>query len=130
MGNGAGWLKKAYKLESMSPLGEAVADLLDDVFWGIYHVNSHLHKTDWTNDHFIDVVLNKELHTFDYDHLTRLVVLCHDRLLRMEITGRAPNFLTLTFHQRKVREGRMFDRMPTMEDHIEIIRRSLTDVDR
>lgn len=129
MGNGSEWLIKAYKLPSISPLGEAVADLLDDVFRGIYHVNSHLHKTDWTHDHYIDVVLNKELHTFDFDYLTRLVVLCHDRLLRMEVTGRAPNFLTLTFHQRKSRTGHIYERCPTMEDHMAVIRKQVAGVD-
>lgn len=37
MGKGADWIKTAYKTE-MSPLGEAVADLLDDLYSGIYHI--------------------------------------------------------------------------------------------
>ena len=44
---GAAWIRSALGRE-LSPLGAAVADLLGDVFAGIYHLdNADLRKVDW-----------------------------------------------------------------------------------
>ena len=50
-------------------------------------------------------------------------VLAHDNLLRVEINPRANRWLSLVFHKRRGRTGRIFERMPTMEDHIKSIRK-------
>ena len=125
MGAGSNWIKSSVKPANMSPLGEKVADLLDDVFSGIYHLDTgKLQKVDWGNDHHIAVQLYyQSLSTFDSPHLTWLVVLCHDRLLRMEVHATTFNTLELVFHQRGQREGDISKRMPTMEQHISGIRK-------
>lgn len=119
---GANWIEKTMKKE-MSELGKAAADLLGDVYLGIYHLSrASLLKVEWNCPHQIQISVYGEMATVDSDLLTRLVVLAHDRMIRVSIEGLGPNYLRLIFHKRSVREGRLFERCPTMEDHIAIIR--------
>jgi len=66
-----------------------------------------------------------DMETYDYDMLTRLVVMSHDRLLRAEVKPRHHWYLTLRFHRRKSRDGEFHERMPTLEDHVSAIRKTL-----
>lgn len=122
--SGANWVKSVFKCD-MSPLGEAVADLLGDVFLGIYHLDEKaLKRVDWSNTYYIEFCFGdrKELCTWDYDELTRLMVLAHDRMIRVSIEPRNFRCLTLRFHQRNSRTGPIDTRYPTLEDHTKIIR--------
>lgn len=124
---GAEWVRSALKIKEikeMSPLGEAVANLLGDVFAGIYHLDEReLRKVDWDDGYFISFRLDGvSLSTFDNDRLTRLVVLAHDRMLRVDISGAGRNKLELMFHLRATRTGDLMRRMPTMETHLAAIR--------
>ena len=93
---GAEWLKRALKNIQISEFGVKVAELLGDLYYGIYHVRiSKLRKVDWKNDRWIEIVLPDTFSTFDADNLTRLVVLCHDRLIRCEIRGAGPGHTKL-----------------------------------
>jgi len=123
---GADWVKLSLKVKDMSPLGESVADLLGCVFLGIYHLpSSSLRRVDWSNKEYIEYHLHWHgLATVDSRELTALVVLAHDRMLRIDITALAPHLLKLCFWQRK-REGGGSVRCPTMEDHIKTIRESV-----
>lgn len=118
---GADWIKEALGKE-LSPLGQVVADLLGDVYEGIYHIQKSVMKVDWTDCHFIEVIVNGPIATVDNNHLTRLLVLCHDRLLRCEVTGAGNGRLRLAFWQRAKREGRLWERCPSLEDHVADIR--------
>lgn len=120
---GSDWIKSAFKIE-MSPLGEEVADLLGDVFLGIYHLDiGQLSKTNWDNDTWIDFALGwHQLSTFDGNELTRLVILCHDRMIRCSIGAKNFHHIGLMFHKRKGREGSINERHPTIEDAIKQIR--------
>lgn len=120
---GSEWLRSANRNIQLSTLGAAVADLLGDVFCGIYHLDrKELFRTCWDDPYIIEHRLNyRSLATFDGNHLTALVVLSHDRCLRLDIRARRPQVLELLFHQRQ-RTGAISERMPTMEDHIRTIR--------
>lgn len=120
---GANWIKKSWPEIKMSPLGEAVADLLGDLCLGIYHLDyGQLHKTDWSNKNYIRFILGwKCLSTYDYNDLTVLVVLAHDRCIRVQISPYTFHHLELVFHQRQ-REGNYAYRHPTIEAQIELIR--------
>jgi len=123
--SGAGWIKSNFKLESsISPLGETVADLLGDVFLGIYHLSSSaLKKVEWSNPRFISFVYFGNIATVDDNALTRLLVLAHDRLVRVEITGAANKYLRILFHQRHNRSGSEYwDRCPGLDHQISTIR--------
>jgi hypothetical protein len=123
MGAGADRIRAVRKINP-SPLGEAVADLLNAVWDGIYHLpDSVVHKTDWTDNYYIAVVVpDHGLATWDFNYLTKLVVLCHDAGLRMQIGTCNPRNLRLSFHQRKTRKGSTMERHPTMEEATRIIR--------
>ena len=60
--------------------------------------------------------------TYDYSDLTRAVVLSHDRMIRFQIAPSGPGMLKLRLWKRHVREGRMHERHPTLEDAITTIR--------
>lgn len=119
---GAGWVKLSLKKE-LSSLGESVADLLGDVFKGIYHLpDTALNKVKWDNDYCIEFTYYGSLETVDFNLLTILVVLAHDRMIRVSIRGIGPGYMRLQFHQRNARTGSMSERYPTIETHIEQIR--------
>ena len=123
---GSDWIKKDLRiLGEMSPLGEEVADLLGDLYQGIYHIDSkRLKAVNWSNNLWISIILpHNGFATFDFRRLTHLVLLCHDRLIRCEIKGKSPwGYMELMFHKRKGRTGNMFERHPTIEDAIKMYR--------
>lgn len=119
---GAEWVRAAFNVE-MSPLGMAVANLLGDVWLGIYHLDRPaLFRVAWDDPYVITFNLRyRALSTWDGDELTRLVILCHERCIRLDLKAVAPNCLRLIFHQRK-RDGGMYERHPTIEQAIERVR--------
>ena len=56
--------------------------------------------------------------TYDYNDLTRAVVLAHDRMIRFEIAPSGPRMLKLRLWQRHGREGKVSERHPTIENAI------------
>lgn len=124
MGNGSDWLRKAFGRDT-SEFGGNVADLLDAMFAGIYHIDhGALSRVDWSNEHFILLNLsNRNLATYDGNLLTALVVLSHDRCIRVEVNPASPSSLQLLFHPRERAANRVAQRMPTLEEHVEALRK-------
>lgn len=63
------------------------------------------------------------LASFDFDELTRAIVMAHDRMIRFSVTPSGPGMLRLVLHKRHTREGQMSARHPTLEDHVASIRK-------
>lgn len=105
-----------------SSLASKVATILDRVFDGWYHIDDAFNKAKWENPSYVEIRLRRELSTWDFNLLTQLVVLCHDEAIRLEISPCSNTSLKLLFHERQ-REGRMYERHPTIEDAIAMIRR-------
>jgi hypothetical protein len=63
------------------------------------------------------------LSTFDFDKLTRLVLLAHDRCIRAEIISSGPNRVGVALHKRHTREGTISQRHPTISQAIETHRK-------
>jgi len=108
-----------------SDLGALVVDFLDRWYGGFHNIarQINLHQIDWTNNHYIAVrYQGRNLATFDFGLLTKLVVLAHDAMIRIEINPMSRVSVELVFHERKKREGSAWERMPTIEDHIKMIR--------
>lgn len=116
MNEGAEWIKKALKCEP-SPLGERVAELLDDVFAGIYHIEQSVSEAEWSNNHHISIRLARDLSTYDNDLLTKLVFASHHYAIRIEVNPRSNRYLTIMFHGRQ-RGGRIFEHHPTIEEAV------------
>ena len=131
--SGADWIKTAYKVEKMSELGEKVADMLGQLFEGIYHIDGpELRRVDWTNDRYIIVDFGtysgvNRLATYDFDLMTALVVASHDQCIRIELRPHTFRSLRVLFHPRQRAGGTLSVplRMPTLEDHVTQIRKRL-----
>lgn len=54
------------------------------------------------------------LSTFDFDALTRLVFMAHDKCIRVEVGASGPRRVKIMIHKRR-REGDMMERHPTIE---------------
>jgi hypothetical protein len=123
--SGSEWIERQGK--TLSPFGVEVADVVGQVYLGIYHIQKAvLHdRVEWGDDRFIRIVIPGGVETYDFNVLTRLVVLCHDRMIRLEINPVARDYLALCFTSRKSRTGNNFERMPYLEEHIKSIRESI-----
>lgn len=123
---GADWITASLSIlngRTLSPLGEAAANLLGDVFLGIYHLDyGALKKVRWDDTFYVEVVVYGSFSSVDDNNLTRLLVLAHDRMLRVELKGCAPGYLKIGISQRSARDGRLWERCPTWEDAVSIIR--------
>lgn len=56
-----------------------------------------------------------DLSTFDFDYLTRLVFLAHDRCVRASIQQSGPRMIKIIIWAREGRDGSMYERHPTIE---------------
>lgn len=63
-----------------------------------------------------------DLSTFDFDFLTRLVFLAHDRCIRAEVMQGGPRAVKIGIWKR-VREGSMSQRHPTINAALDLWRR-------
>jgi hypothetical protein len=117
---GADWLQSHWD-EALSSFHTEVANILGQVFTGIYHIDHALKRELW-RDHYVEVRLDgNRLATYDFSDLTTLVVLCHDRCIRLSVDPCTPKSIRLLFHQRQ-RDGGISQRHPAMEEHIQSIR--------
>jgi hypothetical protein len=114
---GTDWVEGTLHIE-MSPFGRKVADILGQVWRGIYHLDqggTRLCKVDWTDDRFIRITVTGELATFDSQHLTELVLAAHDGCVRVSVGACNMQRLQLNFSRRTARDGDLFSRHPTIE---------------
>ena len=129
---GAEWLRRNLEIvgaPAPSAFGLKVADILGQVWQGLYHLSESalfskkktkdVPRTDWSHKRFVEVVVHDELATWDYDTLTRLVVECHVRSVRLAVSGASTGYLRLTFHDRREwevpGEHRFVDNHPGVE---------------
>jgi len=92
--------------------------ILSQTFRGLHHVPDIKDHNLWA-----EVDLDVTLSTFDGDHLTSLVIACHNEAVRMEVRASGPYRLKLLFHQRR-RWGSISYRHPTMLQAVEEFRQS------
>ena len=122
---GADWLVNNVRDLQISDFGRQVADLLGDLYRGIYHIDiSNLRKVEWGElNHIAISVYDQCGHwaTTDGDLLTWLVVLAHDRCIRVSIEATTRRYLRLRFSQRQ-RAGDIGQSHPTLEVHAAVIR--------
>lgn len=103
---------KYYRKDWMSDEQWACACLFADLFGGFHHLSGDVKA----NGDGVELnQLTSGLSTTDFDELTRLVFLAHDRRIRVSVLPSAPRRLRLVAHQRPLREGNMAARHPTIE---------------
>jgi hypothetical protein len=86
-----------------------------------------IQRTNWANQHFIEIEVKDGWSTYDSSDLTWLLVLCHELALRVEIFApkqryAKPPYLRLLFTQRD-RRGDLFSRHPTIEEAVVNVRK-------
>lgn len=119
---GADWIESSLNRD-LSPFGRKVADILGLAYAGIYHLPTRrLEAVQWDNPTWMEVSVRGDLSTFDSNRLTVLVIACHEKAVRLEITPANPQYIRLRFHRRK-REGSTAERHPTIEEAIANVRR-------
>ena len=111
----------------VSQLGLDVADLLGELFYGIYHIEQrHLDRVDWSNPTHIVISIGwRSWSTTDDNNLTRLVFLAHHRAIRVGLDASTHKYIKLIFHQRQ----RGTDGMrchPTLEQAVEKFKASVS----
>lgn len=72
------------------------------------------------------VLAERRLATFDFDHLTRLVLAAHDACVRVAIEPCTFRHLAITMHPRDGRDGSYYASHPTIETAIEHFRGKAT----
>lgn len=95
--------------------------LLCDLFGGHHHLVAKVKKYGTG----IEYNTWQDMATYDFDGLTRLVVMCHDRMTRAEIKPSGPGKVKIALWKRHTREGSMDEKHPTIEDAIIKIRANL-----
>lgn len=92
---------------------------------GVYNLPVNWERVDWRHGRrgtqFI--VAGRDLSTFDFDHLTRLVILAHEECVRISIAPRAFRYLSISMWSGRSREGDVASRHPTIEQAVADVRR-------
>lgn len=119
---GADWLKTDAR-RVVSDFGTKVADILGQAYCGIYHLDpGQIRAAEWGSKYRVEIRVSRHLSTFDTNELTRMLVLCHDAKIRLEIAPCNMQLLRLIFWCREANEQHIYDRHPSMEQAIEAVR--------
>lgn len=105
--------------EKLSDFQARVMDILGMVGGGIYNAPISWDGVYWNHGGGMGVPWrgSAAFSTFDFDRLTRLVLLCHDARIRCEIQHNGPRGFLLVFHPRS-HEGRRGERHPSIEEAV------------
>jgi len=97
--SGADWMQRQGCFKLPSALGIKVADILGQVYLGIYHISGAVtsDKVDWQNKSEVCVTIYGELATFDRGELTLLLLCCVESGVSVQISGSFKGYMKLTF---------------------------------
>lgn len=90
-----------------------------ELYFGKHHIPAGGIKPfgqGWSVNHYAEIA------TFDFNALTRLVFLAHDKCIRVSIMQGGPGAIKIVLHKRSSRSGSMFGRHPTIEYALSIWR--------
>lgn len=121
---GADWIHRTLGKE-LSPFAVEVADLIGTLVHGIYHVSAEVKKIDWSNTYWIEWRTHMTFASTDFAALTELVVLAHDRCIRVNIEPCSRTTLRILFTPRKRKrdpDDYSVSLHPTLEENMERIR--------
>lgn len=98
---------------------EEATEFFSEFYYGEHHIPKHQvfeFGYGWMVRHD-----RGDLSTFDYNQLTRLVIMAHDKCIRVSIMPLSKAALQICIWKRE-REGSMSERHPTLEQAIEKFR--------
>jgi hypothetical protein len=105
-----------YRKEWMSNDQWECAEMLADLFFGWHHIVGEIKPSG--SGVKLNTSATNWAATYDYDGLTRAVVMGHDRMIRFEFQPSGPRMMQLVLHKRHCRDGQMYERHPTIEEAI------------
>jgi hypothetical protein len=108
--------------EDMSEAQSECYDFLCDLFFGEHNLRDIGTVSGWGNGISMTASVGG-LSTWDYNMLTRAVLMAHDRCIRFDVQPCTPKLLRLVLHRRQ-REGGVSQRHPTIDEAIERYRRT------
>ena len=112
----------SYRKDWMSDDQWECYEMLADLFRGFHHITGKLHE--FSSGIALNTTNSNMFATYDFDGLTRAVVMAHDRMIRFEIAPSGPGMLKLVLFKRHKREGDLMrERHPTLEDAAALIRK-------
>lgn len=90
---------------------------------GIYNLTIRWDRAEWRGRDGLSFVLyTGGLSTYDFDHLTRLVIGAHDECIRVCLEPKAPRYMRLSMSPRDRDGDNISTRHPTIEDAISSFR--------
>lgn len=111
--------------ESLSDFQKKVVDILGIVGGGIYNAPINHNKINWNYSGGVTVVWNgRDLATFDFDELSKLVFLCHAARIRCSICGCGPRMIRMSFWQRTP-AGDIAQRHPNIAEAVDYFEAAL-----
>jgi len=108
--------KDPYRADWMTDDQWECAQMFADVVGGFHHVSGNFQP------HGRGIKVSTYAGgwaTWDYESLTRLVILGHDRMIRVELRPSGPRMVGFGLFKRHSREGAMHEWHPTIEQAIE-----------
>lgn len=97
-------------------------EMLCDLFYGAHHIIGKIQPSGERGIIINSTNCRNRFGSYDYDNLTRAVVMAHDRMIRFAIEPSGPNMLRLVLHKRHKRDGDMTEKHPSLEDAVAKIR--------
>lgn len=118
------WVENV-RSEILPPFAHAAIELVAMVFGGAHNAPVNWRKAEIDARSVFVCTRWKPIATWDGNELTRLVVGSYDAMIRVVISGVAPNTMKLGFHPRHTRSPAQTigQRMPTLDYAVEFARR-------
>ena len=90
---------------------EEATKFFSELYYGEHHFPGNL--KDWGNGWCMNSY--EEFSTYDFNAMTRLVFMAHEYCYRASISFSGPKMIRIIIHKREGREGRMYQKHPTIE---------------
>lgn len=91
------------------------AEMIADLCRGWHHVYNPIRE----HGNGIKTGMNSgQMSTYDFDLLTRAVIMAHDRCIRLGVVQSGPRMIGLTLYKRHSRTGQMNERHPTIQEAV------------
>lgn len=93
-------------------LEEATA-FFSEIYGGEHHIPSEIKQKQHSDGYYI--LTRGDLSSFDFNRLTRILFLCHDKCYRVEMKALGMK-VAIFLHKRYKRKGSVMECHPTIED--------------
>jgi len=96
---------------------EEATDFFSELYYGKHHIpNYKVHEFGYG---FCVKHSGNGLATFDSNYLTRLVLMAHDKCIRVDVSPISFRYMRITIWKRQNRDGNFSERHPTIETAIQ-----------